>query len=195
MTQLKLGVGICGSFCSMSKLIKVLEELKLQNVDLYLFVTPEVQKVNNRFFRADDLLKRLQSYSGHAIIDSLAEAETFGPFRQLDAMLLMPCSATTLAKLCHGISDNAVLLATKATLRNQRPIIILSIPMTHWEIVALISCVLLNTKGFYFVPFGQDDYVHKPNSMTSAESLVVPTLNQALEGKQIQPVIISYEAP
>ena len=195
MTQLKLGVGICGSFCSMSKLIKVLEELKSQNVDLYLFVTPEVQKVNNRFFRADDLLKRLQSYSGHAIIDSLAEAETFGPFHQLDAMLLMPCSATTLAKLCHGISDNAVLLATKATLRNQRPIIISFYTNDALGNSGVNIMRLLNTKGFYFVPFGQDDYVHKPNSMISAESLVVPTLNQALEGKQIQPVIISYEAP
>lgn len=195
MTQLKLGVGICGSFCSMSKLIKVLEELKSQNVDLYLFVTPEVQKVNNRFFRADDLLKRLQSYSGHTIIDSLAEAETFGPFHQLDAMLLMPCSATTLAKLCHGISDNAVLLATKATLRNQRPIIISFYTNDALGNSGVNIMRLLNTKGFYFVPFGQDDYVHKPNSMTSAESLVVPTLNQALEGKQIQPVIISYEAP
>lgn len=195
MAQFKLGVGISGSFCSMSKLFAVLDRLKEQNYDLYLFVTPEVKIVDNRFFKASELIDILQKYSTHTIIDSLGEAEKFGPFTKLDAMLLMPCSATTMAKLVHGISDNAVLLATKATLRNQKPIIVSFYTNDALGNSGVNIMRLLNTKGFYFVPFGQDDYVNKPNSMISDDSLVLPTLNQALKGQQIQPVVISYEAP
>ena len=50
---------------------------------------------------------------------------------------------------------------------------------------------LMNTKNIYFVPFGQDDPVRKPNSLVAHTELLIPTIELALEGKQLQPVVVS----
>ena len=51
---------------------------------------------------------------------------------------------------------------------------------------------LMPNQNMYFVPFGQDNYVAKPYSLVADLSLVPDTIQLALEGKQIQPVIIKY---
>lgn len=51
---------------------------------------------------------------------------------------------------------------------------------------------LLPNQNVYFVPFGQDNYLAKPYSLVADLNLVIDTLELALEGKQIQPVIIKY---
>ena len=52
---------------------------------------------------------------------------------------------------------------------------------------------LLNHKHIYFVPFGQDDPVKKPNSMIADTRLLIPTILQALKGRQYQPVLIDHK--
>ena len=49
----------------------------------------------------------------------------------------------------------------------------------------------MNTKNIYFVPFGQDDYRKKPKSMIAHTDLIEDTIEAALEGKQLQPVVRS----
>ena len=52
----------------------------------------------------------------------------------------------------------------------------------------MVSMQILDTKHFYLVPMYQDDCVKKPNSMLFDENLVIQTLINSLNNKQIQPV-------
>lgn len=189
----RIGVGITGSFCSLSKMFEVLNELKANHADLYIVVTQEIEKYDTRFYNHTDLISDLKNYTTHPIFNSIVQAELFGPKIPLDLFLIMPATSNTISKIACGICDNPVIMSVKATLRNQRPIVVsmytndaLGNSGTSW-----IS--LLNTKNFYFVPFGQDDCINKPNSLVSNHKYVLETVLNALNGKQIQPVLISYE--
>lgn len=189
----KIGVGVSGSFCSLQKLFDVLEELKKEEADIYLIVTKEVQTFDTRFYQSQSLLKDLQAYSSHPLMTSIVEAELFGPKIPLDLMLVMPASANTMAKMAHGICDNPVIMAAKATLRNLKPVVISFYTNDALGNSGPNIMQLINTKGFYFVPFGQDDYLHKPKSMVSDHHQVIATIQQALLGKQLQPMVVTYD--
>lgn len=188
----KIGVGISGSFCSLKKLFFVLDELKQEEADLYLIVTEEIQTFDTRFYSSQQLLKDLQTYTSHPLITTIVEAELFGPKIPLDLMLVMPASANTMAKMAHGICDNPVIMACKATLRNLNPVVISFYTNDALGNSGKNIMQLINTKGFYFVPFGQDDYLHKPKSMVSDHTKVIDTMTQALLGKQLQPMVVTY---
>ena len=49
---------------------------------------------------------------------------------------------------------------------------------------------LLNTRHYYFVPFRQDDYLKKPNSLVADFTLIPRALQMALDEEQIQPVLL-----
>lgn len=191
--DLKIGVGVCGSFCSLDKLIEVLEQLKEARADIYIILTPEVESMNTRFFQADKLKKVLETYTNHPLVTSIVEAELFGPKIPLDLMLLMPASANTMGKIAHGICDNPVIMATKATLRNQKPVVIAFFTNDALGNSGQNIMQLINTKGFYFVPFGQDDIVSKPKSMVANHHYVLETITKALQGQQIQPMVVTYD--
>ncbi len=98
-----------------------------------------------------------------------------------------------MAKMANSITDNAANLAVKATLRNQSPIIVAVSTNDGLGLSGQNIMTLMNLKYLYFVPFGQDDYVKKPNSLVAHFDLVIPTINEALKGKQIQPLLKEYE--
>lgn len=123
-TGLKIGVGVTGSFCSLSKLFFVLKQLKENNADIYIVLTDIVQKTDTRFYEHKQLIEDLKEYSPHPLITTIEQAELFGPEIKLDAFLIMPATSNTISKLANGICDSPVLMATKATLRNNKPIVI-----------------------------------------------------------------------
>lgn len=107
-------------------------------------------------------------------------------------MVIFPCTGNTLAKLANGITDTPVLMAAKAHLRNNKPLII-SISTNDGLGMNLKNIgLLLNSKNIYFVPFGQDDYIKKPNSLVAHYNLLIPTIINALENRQLQPVLVQY---
>ena len=82
-------------------------------------------------------------------------------------------------------------MAAKGHLRNQLPVVISlstndALGMNFKNIGSL-----MNIKNLYFVPFGQDDCKLKPNSLIAHTDLIIPALESALDGKQIQPIIRS----
>jgi dipicolinate synthase subunit B len=81
-------------------------------------------------------------------------------------------------------------LAAKANLRNNRPVIIA--PSTNDGLSASAKNIgtLLNTKNIFFVPFGQDDPFDKNNSLVAKWDYVLPAIESALEGRQLQPIIM-----
>lgn len=185
----KIGIGLTGSFCSLEKTLSVIKDLSKLKCDLYIFASEKILTCDTRFDKADELIEELEKLSKRKIIDNVVDSEIFGPKIPLDIMLVMPCSGNTLAKLTYGLNDNAVTMACKSTLRNEHNVVLAIATNDALSNSGKNIMQLLNTKHFYLVPMYQDDYIKKPNSMLFDENLVISTLINALNNKQIQPVL------
>ena len=120
---------------------------------------------------------------------TIQEAEPIGPKAYLDVLVIAPCTGNTLAKLCNGITDSPVLMAAKAHIRNNKPLIISISTNDAMGMNFKNIGMLMNMKNIYFVPFYQDDPVKKPNSLIGKLSMIPETIEEALKGKQLQPVL------
>ena len=142
-----------------------------------------------KFISEKDYVEGICDITGNEGIRTICAAEPIGPNNFLDIMVIAPCTGNTAAKLCNGITDTPVLMAAKAHMRNGKPLVI-SIS-TNDALGANFKNIgmLMNTKNVYFVPFGQDNCKSKPNSLVAKMELLPETIEYALNGKQIQPVI------
>ena len=189
--QRTVGFAITGSFCTYEKIKGVVRRLVEEDNRVVPIFSNMAQTVNCRFGNAKDFIIEIQEITGERGISSIQEAEPIGPKGFLDVLVIAPCTGNTMAKLCAGITDSPVLMAAKAHMRNDRPLVIsLS---TNDALGASLKNIgmLMNTKNIYFVPFGQDDYRKKPKSMIAHTDLIEDTIEAALEGKQLQPVVRS----
>ena len=184
----RLGLALCGSYCTYEKLFQAAEKLA-ETYDLIPIMSENAAETDTRFGTATEHIKRLMLLSGHKVVTTIAEAEPLGPAQPTDALLIAPCTGNTLAKLSHGITDTAVTMAAKAHLRNGRPVIIALSTNDGLSGSAENIARLLNRKHFYFVPFRQDDPAKKPRSLQADFSLLEETVRAALQGRQLQPIL------
>ena len=105
-------------------------------------------------------------------------------------LVIAPCTGNTLAKLAGGIADTAVTMAAKAHLRNGRPVVVAVSTNDGLAGAARNIGELLCRKNYYFVPFRQDDPVGKPTSLVADMTKVTETVAAALEGRQLQPLLL-----
>lgn len=185
----KIGFALTGSFCTISDAITEMERLSFLGADIIPIISSNVATIDSRFGRAEDFRRRIESITGKFCIDSIVDAEPIGPQKLLDLLVIAPCTGNTMAKIANGITDTSVTMAAKANLRNQKPVVLAIATNDGLAANAKNIGVLLNTKNIYFVPFSQDDPVKKTTSLISKFDLILPTIELALEGKQIQPVI------
>jgi dipicolinate synthase subunit B len=185
-----IGFAITGSFCTISKAIIELERIAFLGAEIHPILSAAVASTNTRFGRVDDFRRRLEMVTGRDCIDTITEAEPIGPKNKLDLIVVAPCTGNTLGKIANGITDTPVTMAVKAQLRNQRPVVLAIATNDGLGNSARNIGTLLNAKNIYFVPFGQDDPEKKSNSLVARFGLIVPTIELALEGKQIQPVLV-----
>ena len=190
--MLKLGLCVTGSFCSMDDMLYVLKQL-CEEYDVEVFVSDHVNMMDTRFYKRDELINLIEGITHKSVMNSINEAELYGPFQHLDIVLIYPCDANTLSKLNSGINDNGVTMLVKSSLRNQVPIVlgvysndVLSYSGTH-----LLN--LISRKNYYLVPMYQDNYKSKPFSMIACKTKVLDTIKEALLYKQIQPMILGYK--
>jgi len=188
----KLCIGVTGSFCNHPRLENILKRL-VKKYDITFVVSDNVQKTKTRFGTFEELSKRLMKYTKNDIVLDLAGSELFGPKNNQDIMLILPSSATTINKLEQGIYDNPVLLAIKANLRNNLPIVLCIASNDFLGISGKNLLSLINRKNIYIVPFGQDDYINKPNSLVSHFEEIEETLELSLKGIQKQPILKEYK--
>lgn len=184
----RLGLALCGSYCTYEKLFQAAEKLA-ETYDLIPIMSENAAETDTRFGTATEHIKRLMLLSGRKVVTTIAEAEPLGPAQPMDALLIAPCTGNTLAKLSHGITDTAVTMAAKAHLRNGRPVIIALSTNDGLSGSAENIARLLNRKHFYFVPFRQDDPAKKPRSLQADFSLLEETVRAALQGRQLQPIL------
>jgi dipicolinate synthase subunit B len=167
-----------------------IERLRAEGAKIYPIVSYTVDSTDNRFYKVADLKSFLNQVTDNPLINSITGAEPIGPQKRLDVIVVMPATGNTVAKLASGIVDTPALMAIKAHLRNQRPVVIAISTNDALGINARNIGMLLNMKNIYFVPFRQDDPFQKANSLVANLEQVVDTAICALQGKQIQPVLL-----
>ena len=184
-----VGFAMCGSFCTFSNLFPVMRRLS-EEYDLIPIFSQAASTVSSRFGTPEEFRARAEEICGRPPLDTIAQVEPIGPKKLLDALVIAPCTGNTLAKLSHSIADTPVTMAAKSHLRNGRPIVVAVSTNDGLAGAAENIGKLLARKHYYFVPFRQDDPVGKPTSLVADFSALPEALRLALEGKQIQPILI-----
>lgn len=187
---MKIGLGVTGSFCTFKNLLVALNEIVDAGHEVVPVFSYVVSAFDTRFFKAKDFEDEIIRLTGKTPIKTIVEAEPMGTAKGVDLMLVAPCTGNTLAKIAHGITDTPVTMAVKATLRNNKPVVLSVSSNDALGANARNIGTLLNTKNLFFVPFGQDSPLKKPNSLIADTSLILPTCEKAIEGKQIIPLFL-----
>ncbi len=186
----KIGVVMTGSHCTIGDVLPYLKVLKQEGADIYPIFSYTVDEVDNRFYSVESLKKAIAEISSNPIINTIVAAEPIGPQKLLDIIVVVPATGNTIAKLANGIVDTPALMAVKAQLRNQRPVVIAVSTNDALGINARNIGILLNMKNIYFVPFRQDNPDEKANSLLASMDKILDTILRALQGKQIQPLLL-----
>ena len=189
MIDKTVGFALCGSFCTHARAVEALEQVKARFARVVPIVSETVAATDTRFGAAADFRARLEALCGRPIIHTIEEAEPIGPKKLLDVLVIAPCTGNTLAKLAAGIADGPVTLAAKAHLRNERPIVLAVSTNDGLAGNAASLGALLNRRGYYFVPFGQDSAIKKPRSLVADFPQLPAALSAALQGQQLQPML------
>lgn len=188
----KVGIALTGSFCTFERTFVELQKLADTGADIYPILSDASQTIESRFGTPDTYIAKIKELTKKDPIISIEGAEPIGPKAYLDVLAILPCTGNTAAKLANGITDTPVLMAAKAHMRNNKPLVI-SISTNDGLGMNLKNIGLLcNSKNIYFVPFGQDSYEKKPNSLVAHTNLLIPTLEMALEHRQYQPILKDY---
>lgn len=184
-----IGIALTGSFCTYEKVFQELQKLAAEEAVIQTIFSDAAQTLNSRFGKAEDFIRRAGEITGRKPMMSIPEAEPIGPGSLFDILVLFPCTGNTIAKLANGITDTPVLMAAKAHLRNNKPLLISVSTNDALGMNMKNIGLLLNTKNIYFIPFGQDNPKAKPNSKIARTELLIPSLEAALQGRQYQPIL------
>lgn len=190
MRKERVGFAVCGSFCTHAKVLAALGEL-VKEYETVLPIASEMSAfTDTRFGSADDLLEKLEELTGNEVLYDIPSVEPIGPKKLLDVLVIAPATGNTVAKLAAGITDTAVTMAAKAHLRNGGPVVIALASNDGLSAGAKNIGELLVRKNYYFVPFGQDNAIQKPCSLVADFSKIPETVDAALRGEQLQPILL-----
>jgi dipicolinate synthase subunit B len=186
----RIGFGLTGSHCTYDAVFPEIEKLVNNGAEVMPIVTSTVMNTETRFGKGEDWIKRIENVTGHKVIDSIVKAEPLGPKIPLDCMVIAPLTGNSMSKFANAMTDSPVLMAAKATLRNHRPVVLGISTNDALGLNGMNLMRLISTKDIYFIPFGQDAPENKPKSMVARMTLIQETIEEAIKGKQLQPVII-----
>ncbi len=186
---MNIGFAMCGSFCTFSQVFPVMQELAAEHRVIPIF-SPAAYSTDTRFGTAQEHILRAAEICGCDPWYSIAQVEPIGPKKLLDILVVAPCTGNTLAKLSHGIADTAVTMAVKSQLRNGRPVLLAVSTNDGLAGAAENIGRLMHKKHFFFVPYGQDDAQGKPTSTVADFSLIPQAMEAALNGRQLQPLLL-----
>lgn len=186
---MNIGFAMCGSFCTFSQVFPMMELLSRDYTVTPIF-SFSANTIDSRFGSTREHIRCAGEICGTAPLSTIEQVEPIGPKKLFDALVIAPCTGNTLAKLAHSIADTPVTMAAKSHLRNGRPLVVAVSTNDGLAGAAENIGRLLVRKHYYFVPFGQDDAQKKPTSLVADFTLIPQTLEAALEGRQIQPILL-----
>jgi dipicolinate synthase subunit B len=189
----RIGLGITASHCTYEEIIPVIDSLKDAGAKVIPVITHSVLTAATRFGTGEEWIARIEAATGEKVISTIVGAEPFGPKTPVDCMIIAPMTGNSMSRFANASTDSPVLMAAKATLRNESPVLIGISTNDALGLNAMNLMKLLNMKNVFFIPFGQDDPLKKPNSLISDFTLMVPAAVAALEKRQLQPLLIIHD--
>ncbi len=186
---MNIGFAMCGSFCTYKSVFSAMETIAKAHTVIPIF-SHSAYTIDSRFGTAQEHIDKATQICARAPMHTIAEVEPIGPKKLLDLLIIAPCTGNTLAKLAHSIADTPVTMAVKSHLRNARPVLVAVSTNDALAGAAENIGKLLARKHYYFVPFGEDDAKNKPTSLVADFTKIPPALEAALEGRQIQPMLL-----
>lgn len=187
---INVGFALTGSHCTYEEVMPQIQRFVDSGANVIPIASYTVMSTDTRFGKSEDWQKQLKDITGNDIISTIVEAEPLGPSKLLDILVVAPCTGNSTSKLANALTESPVLMAAKAQMRNQRPLVIAISTNDGLGLNAANIAKLLIMKHIYFVPFGQDAPDKKPNSLVARMDLIQETCEAALQGKQLQPMII-----
>ena len=186
----RVGFAVSGSFCTHEQVLKALEKLAAVYETVIPIASEASAFTDTRFGTSEDLLERLEDLTGQEVLCDIPSVEPIGPKKLLDVLVIAPATGNTIAKLANGIADTTVTMAAKSHLRNGRPVVVAVSSNDGLSAGARNIGELLVRKNYYFVPFGQDNAAAKPCSLVADFGKLPETVDAALQGEQLQPVLL-----
>lgn len=188
----RIGLGITASHCTYDQILPVISDLQENGATVVPVITHSVLTAATRFGTGEEWIARIEEATGEKVISTIVGAEPFGPSSPVDCMIIAPMTGNSISKFANAATDSPVLMAAKATLRNGSPVLLGISTNDALGLNGPNIMKLLNMKNVYFIPFGQDDPIKKPNSLISDFTLMVPAAAAALEHRQLQPLLIIH---
>jgi dipicolinate synthase subunit B len=184
-----IGFAMTGSFCTYAQVFPMMELLS-RDYEITPILSHSVKTIDSRFGCAREHQEVTAALCGREPLCTIEAVEPIGPKKLFDALIIAPCTGNTLAKLAHSIADTPVAMAVKSHLRNGQPVVVAV--SSNYGLAGAAENIgrLLARKHYYFVPFVQDDSAKKPTSLVADFALIPQTLEAALEGRQIQPLLL-----
>ena len=191
MMKTAIGFAMTGSFCTFEKALEQAEALARQEKwEIYPILSENAYTMDTRFGTAQSTIDKLKELSGKEVIHTIPQAEPIGPKKLLDVLVVAPCTSNTLAKIANGINDTPVTMAVKSHIRNDRPVVLAVSTNDALAAAGRNIGQLLNQRNIYFVPMKQDDPNGKPRSVVAELTQLIPAVEAALEGRQLQPILL-----
>ena len=190
MEHIRVGFAFCGSFCTYDQVMPALERARARYGDVTPIISEKSAETDSRFGPAHEFIREMERICDRRVIDTIPKAEPIGPKKLLDALIIAPCTGSTLSRLANGMSDTSVTMAAKAMWRNGRPVVVAVSTNDGLAGSAKNIAALLDKKHVFFVPYRQDDPVGKPTSLVADFTRINDTVDAALRGRQLQPLLL-----
>lgn len=185
----RIGCAMTGSFCTFKNVFEMWKGLREEGAELFPIMSFNACRLDTRFYAASDAVRIFEEITGRKVWNTIEQVEPIGPKKLLDLLIVAPCTGNTLAKMANGITDTPAALAFKSHLRNERPVLVAVSTNDGLAKSALNIGALMQTKHIFFVPFGQDDFKEKPNSLVAKFEYTTESALEALQERQIQPIL------
>lgn len=190
MEHIRVGFAFCGSFCTYDQVMPALERARARYGDVTPIISEKSAETDSRFGPAHEFIREMERICDRRVIDTIPKAEPIGPKKLLDVLIIAPCTGSTLSRLANGMSDTSVTMAAKAMWRNGRPVVVAVSTNDGLAGSAKNIAALLDKKHVFFVPYRQDDPVGKPTSLVADFTRINDTVDAALQGRQLQPLLL-----
>lgn len=191
---LRIGFGLTGSHCTYDLVYPELKRLIDLGAEVVPIVSYTVRNIDTKFGKAEEHIEIIEEITKRRVIATMQDAEPLGPREPLDCMVIAPMTGNSMSKFANGLTDNPVLMSAKATLRNRKPVVLGISTNDALGLNGVNLMRLMSSKHIYFIPYGQDNPFLKPTSLVAKMNGLVPTVESAIKGEQLQPVIIPYSS-
>ncbi len=191
MEKVRIGFAMTGSFCTFAAALEQLKQLASdERWDILPILSENAYTLDTRFGTAESTIAAMETLCGKEVVHTIPQAEPIGPKKLLDVLVVAPCTSNTLAKIANGINDTPVTMAVKSHIRNDKPVVLAVSTNDALAAAGRNIGQLMSQRNLYFVPMRQDDPAGKPRSVVADLSQLIPTVEAALDGRQIQPMLI-----